>query len=260
MLGLPGTRLETEVPHAEELHRSTQVRLSEDYDVTVEAYLEQFPNGMFRALAENRLSALRGPAGGSPAAAGVGPGRVGTPASESRASGTRAPAAGIAAAGDTRPRPGAEFRSDETCAGQLAGTACWKEVFGQPGCYVWDSSLVLGQTVTWTGECTGGLAQGTGTLTWASDGNQQTSTGRLQDGQGTGNWVIRLENGDVYEGPYVDGERNGHWVLRWASGTLGLRHDPAGDVRPRRRRPSAASTPLASGTTTGCSAGATVER
>ena len=34
MLGLPGTRLETEVPHAEELHRSTQVRLSEDYDVT----------------------------------------------------------------------------------------------------------------------------------------------------------------------------------------------------------------------------------
>ena len=186
-----------------------------------EAYLEQFPNGMFRALAENRLSALRGPAGGSPAAAGAGPGRVGTPASESRASGTPAPAAGIAAAGDTRPRPGAEFRSDETCAGQLAGTACWKEVFGQPGCYVWDSSLVLGQTVTWTGECTGGLAQGTGTLTWASDGNQQTSTGRLQDGQGTGNWVIRFENGDVYEGPFVDGQLNGHWVLRWASGTIG---------------------------------------
>ena len=32
-----------------------------------EAYLEQFPNGVFRALAENRLAALRAPAGDRPA-------------------------------------------------------------------------------------------------------------------------------------------------------------------------------------------------
>ena len=207
-----------------------------------EAYLRRFPNGVFLELAENRLAALRGPSNGSSAVAGA-VGGVGTPASGSRVSRAPAAGAGIAAAGDTRRRPGAEFRSDETCAGKPAGAACWKEVSGQPGCYVWDPSLVLGQTVTWTGECTAGLAQGAGTLTWVWDGNQLTTTGRIQngkmngnwvflfryangnvgegpyvDGQETGNWVFRYANGEVHEGPYVDGERNGNWVFRLADG------------------------------------------
>ena len=88
----------------------------------------------------------------------------------------------------------------------------------QPGCYVWNPSLATGASVTWTGECVGGLAQGTGTLTWISDGNPQTGTGRLQDGRRTGNWVLRFANGSVQEGPYVYGARNGNWVFRLASG------------------------------------------
>ena len=77
-----------------------------------------------------------------------------------------------------------------------------------------------GETVTWTGECAGGKAQGTGTLTWVWDGNQQTSTGQLLDGELNGNWVLRDASGNVGEGPFVDGERHGHWVLRFANGVV----------------------------------------
>ena len=163
-----------------------------------EAYLRRFPNGVFSELAESRLAALRG----------------------SRVSGVPAAGTRIAAGGDMRPLPGAGFRSDETCAAKPAGAACWMEIVQQPGCYVWNSSLAAGASVTWTGECAGGLAQGRGTLTWASNGAQQPSTGRLQNGKYTGNWVIRFANGQVEEGPYVDGERNGNWVIRFANGLV----------------------------------------
>ena len=90
---------------------------------------------------------------------------------------------------------GAVFRPAQTCAGQPAGAACWQEISQQPGCYVWNSNLQPDETVTWTGECIGGFAQGMGTLTWVSDDNGATNSGRLQDGKHTGHWVLRLENG-----------------------------------------------------------------
>ena len=51
--------------------------------VEFEAYLAQFPNGVFRALAEARLAALRSPANATPAAVGRPAGGVGSPASGS---------------------------------------------------------------------------------------------------------------------------------------------------------------------------------
>ncbi len=64
-----------------------------------EAYLAQFPNGVFRALAEARLVALRAPAGEPPLGAG-------RPAAGSPAS---------AAGGDAPRRPGDVFRDCEAC-------------------------------------------------------------------------------------------------------------------------------------------------
>ena len=206
-----------------------------------EAYLEQFPNGVFRALAQNRLVALRSSAGGTSAAAGSRVGGVGSPASGARVSEAPASLSGTAATSDVRSSP-VMFRPDQTCAGQPAGTACWMQVAARPGCYVWNPGLALGATVTWTGQCAGGLTQGSGTLTYVWDGNRQTEIGRLVDGKGTGHWVIRFANGvaegpyvdgaanghfviryaddNVHEGPYVDGERNGNWVVRFANGTV----------------------------------------
>ena len=111
----------------------------------------------------------------------------------------------------------------ETCAGKAEGTACWKELADQSGCYVWDDYLVTDQTVSWSADCAGGLAQGEGALTWRdADGKTTTSTGQLQDGKRHGHWVERDADGDVGEGPYVDGKQHGQWVFRNSEGVIRL--------------------------------------
>ena len=109
---------------------------------------------------------------------------------------------------------------EQTCAGQPKGAECWKALTGQPGCYVWDNYLITDQTVTWTGTCSGGRAQGEGTLKWVWEDGEKTleSTGSLTDGKAHGPWVLRLADGGVQEGPLVDGKRHGQWVLRLADG------------------------------------------
>ncbi len=106
-----------------------------------EAYLAQFPNGVFRALAEARLAALRAPAGTPSGAAGSRVDGAGSPAVRSpvpggRVAGAPAPAAGIAAGDAARPRPGDVFRDCDACPelvvvpagrfrmGCVSGTGC----------------------------------------------------------------------------------------------------------------------------------------
>ena len=183
-----------------------------------EAYLEQFPNGVFSTLARNRLGALRGTASSPSPAVVSSTGGVGASVSGSPISGVPAQTAGSAAGSDTRSRPGAVFRPAQTCARQLAGAACWQELSRQPGCYVWNPYRQPGSTATWTGECTGGFAQGTGTLGWAWDGNRQTATGHMVDGKLDGHAIMREADGGVAEGPLVNGAQNGHWVWRYPDG------------------------------------------
>ena len=188
--------------------------------VEFEAYLEQFPNGVFRVLAQARLAALRGSTSDPTAVAGQGAGGSVSPASGAGASGAPASVSETAEAGDAQRPAGAMFRPYQTCAGQ-AGASCWMEISQRPGCYVWNPFPATDETVTWTGACAGSLAQGTGTLTWAvSGGDRQTETGRLVAGQRSGRWVIRQFDGSVWEGPYVDGKANGTWVIRQANGTV----------------------------------------
>ena len=83
------------------------------------------------------------------------------------------------------------------------------EIFQRPGCYVWNPFPQTDETVTWTGACVGGFAQGTGTITWVVSGREDsTSTGSLSDGKMNGNWIIRWASGNVEERRYVNGE----WV------------------------------------------------
>ena len=107
----------------------------------------------------------------------------------------------------------------ETCVAKPDGTACWMELENQPGCYVWNSHPQPDETVTWTAGCSGGLAQGDGTLTWRyGEDKTSTNTGRLRDGQYHGLWVLRYDDGAVHKGPYVDDRRHGQWVLKFADG------------------------------------------
>ena len=80
-----------------------------------EAYVEQFPNGVFRRLAENRLAVLRSSTN-DPAAAGGRPvGGVGLPASGSRVSGAGGAAFGGAAGVDAPRGAGDAFRDCAEC-------------------------------------------------------------------------------------------------------------------------------------------------
>ena len=110
--------------------------------------------------------------------------------------------------------------AEQTCTGKPKGTACWLELADNPGCYVWNRYLTVDETATWSAGCTGGLASGTGALTWAWGSNKGVSTGRLQDGKRTGRWVIRFGNGTVWEGPYVNDKKHGRWVWRDADGSV----------------------------------------
>ena len=112
---------------------------------------------------------------------------------------------------------------EQTCAGQPKGAECWKELTGQPGCYVWDNYLITDQTVTWTGTCSGGRAQGEGTLKWVWEDGEKTSesTGSLTDGKRHGQWVLRFADGTVGEGPYLEGKRHGQWVILDVDGDVG---------------------------------------
>ena len=168
-----------------------------------EAYLAQFPGGVFRALAENRLAELDAPAGKAPAAAP-----------------DRNPplAAGSDARSQGQPfRPGGD---EPDCAGQGLGATCWMELESHPGCYAWNHFLSEGETATWSAGCAGGLASGSGTLTWVWGGTGSEDTGLLRDGKHTGHWVERFVSGLVLEGPYVDGKRHGHWVQRNSYGDV----------------------------------------
>ena len=80
-----------------------------------EAYLEVFPNGVFRRLAENRLASLRLPGGNAPASAGRPAGGVGLPASGSRVSGAGAGGTAFGAGVDARRRAGDVFRDCAEC-------------------------------------------------------------------------------------------------------------------------------------------------
>ena len=84
-----------------------------------EAYLAQFPNGVFSALARARLVALQSPAGAG-AVAGTRVGGAGSPASGARApAGSNRPGGAATAsgsvAGDARPVPGEVFRDCADC-------------------------------------------------------------------------------------------------------------------------------------------------
>jgi len=37
---------------------------------------------------------------------------------------------------------------EETCAGKARGAACWQEITGQPGCYIWNPGLQPGSSVS----------------------------------------------------------------------------------------------------------------
>lgn len=80
------------------------------------------------------------------------------------------------------------------------------------GCQIWNPNPQLEETVSWSGACVHGRAEGSGLVQWLkSDVPYETDEGEWRDGRqasGKQSWT-----GGHYEGELAEGEPNGHGVL-----------------------------------------------
>ena len=116
-------------------------------------------------------------------------------------------------------------KPEPICAGQPVGGACWMKLDSRPKCYVWRQSLKRDESVTWTGSCADGRADGLGVLklSWKGTAFRVVAvegTGILRNGRMEGRWIERFVRGTVWEGLYLEGKRHGRWVERHPSGTV----------------------------------------
>ena len=107
------------------------------------------------------------------------------------------------------PTPDPPILTYELCTGRAPGASCWMELANEAGCYLWNPSLQARETVTWTGRCSAGYAQGLGQVRWLADGSTQTEEGRLVDGQRDGIWVTQDQDGWASQGSHARGQRHG---------------------------------------------------
>ena len=162
-----------------------------------EAYLSQFPNGVFSALARARLASLRSPAGTPAAAGGTRVGGTGPATSGSRVSGASAPAFGAASAGDARLRPGEVFRDCAECP-EMVVLAGGRLAMGRYEVTVGEYRAFASAT---------GVGAGGGCLTYGGDGDSWRDPGFPQtdrhpvtcvswdDAQAYVSWLSRTTGG-----------------------------------------------------------------
>jgi hypothetical protein len=81
------------------------------------------------------------------------------------------------------------------------------------GCQVWDPNPQLDETVTWSGGCSQGHAEGFGSVEWFKNNDRiETDKGVWHDGRQVGKGVQNWPIGR-YEGELADGLPNGQGVL-----------------------------------------------
>lgn len=79
--------------------------------------------------------------------------------------------------------------------------------------------MTPGKTVTWSGGCVNGSAEGSGTKVWFKDGVETSRyVGPVRAGARHGRGVFTWKSGDRYEGDFVDNQRTGKGVYTWPSG------------------------------------------
>lgn len=95
--------------------------------------------------------------------------------------------------------------------------AVWSET-QKANCQIWNSTPHRDETVTWSGSCSVGKADGAGRAEWHYKDPRgkpltQTYDGTLLAGRFAGQGVINYGDGGSYKGSFLDGERSGHGVL-----------------------------------------------
>ena len=112
----------------------------------------------------------------------------------------------------------------QICTGNYSPDSCWMELADRPGCHLWNPAPIDNETVGWSGECSGGFAQGNGRVNWYENGELgQIEEARMQDGMRNGPHVVRSADGArESEGSYVHGQRQGTWTHFYDDGTRGV--------------------------------------
>ena len=100
------------------------------------------------------------------------------------------------------------------CTENYSPDSCWMELVDRLGCYLWNPNPRENVTVTWSGGCSNGLAQGNGEVNWyQNDELIQIWETRLQDGHPDGPFVQRYGDGALEaDGQHMNGEMHGTWT------------------------------------------------
>ena len=78
------------------------------------------------------------------------------------------------------------------------------------GCRVWNPAPQPTQSVSWTGECNDGYAEGSGVAQWLVSGvPSERYVGRMARGKPDGSGSKTYADGRRYQGEFVEGERSG---------------------------------------------------
>jgi hypothetical protein len=89
------------------------------------------------------------------------------------------------------------------------------------GCKVYDPSPKPNETVTWSGRCLDGYADGSGIVQWLQSGTPLTRLeGTLVRGRFEGRVSMTAPNGTRLDGSFHEGERSGRGVMTWANGDI----------------------------------------
>ena len=93
-----------------------------------------------------------------------------------------------------------------------ADAGAWMED-AKSGCQVWDPNPQLDETVSWSGGCSNGHADGFGTAQWFKAGSRiETNEGEWRDGRQSGKGAQIWPTGR-FDGEIADGLPNGQGVL-----------------------------------------------
>jgi len=92
--------------------------------------------------------------------------------------------------------------------GQSKKDSVWIKT--RDGCKVYNPNPKKDETISWTGACVSGYADGEGTLVWyKNDRPNQTYTGTMKKGSPHGHGKYDYGSGSVYEGDYILGREDG---------------------------------------------------
>ena len=87
------------------------------------------------------------------------------------------------------------------------------------GCRVWDLSPSPGESISWSGACESGLANGKGVLQWFVGGKPgDRFEGEYKAGHMSGHGVLVAANGDRYDGEWSNDVPSGPGVFVFAAG------------------------------------------